>query len=525
MPDDIASNLKRPPSAVVDGLVGLPLGFRQPMKRARIYLAEGSFADRFQDVWAITAEANASPFLYRSLGRIVMLAEDERGHIVQRVLEKHAFRVLLSQLINFQRERKGKGEVDPPMALINALLETQSPPLPVLDGVYASPVFGSAGALITRPGYHSDARIYFAPPSGFVVDPLPTSPTKPEVKAARQLIFDEIFHDFPFATQADLATAYALLLTPFLRPMIDGPLPLFMIEKPMPATGGSLLADAVHMLFTGRRMAALSQGEDDSEWRKRITAALLEREPVLVFDNLTVTLDTAALAQALTSTEWRDRILGKSETVTVPNKAVWIATGNNPTYNNDMIRRVVTIRLDAQQERPGERIGFKHPDLIGNIRRKRGALVRAALILCQGWISNGRVPGQRMLASFENWCRIVGGVLDNAVIPGLLGNRQKMMARVDSEIAAMKSFVGLWHAKHGAAEVGVKWLLDLAVSTEPPLVDRDRTEHSQLSSLGRKLRALDGRVFDLESGRVQVNNVGMVSGSLRWRLVELVDQA
>jgi putative DNA primase/helicase len=57
---------------------------------------------------------------------------------------------------------------------------------------------------------------------------------------------------------------------------------------------------------------AMAEGRDDDEWRKRISAKLFAAAPVVFLDNLTRRLDSSAVATAITSPRWEDRILGRS---------------------------------------------------------------------------------------------------------------------------------------------------------------------------------------------------------------------
>ena len=58
----------------------------------------------------------------------------------------------------------------------------------------------------------------------------------------------------------------------------------------------------------------------------------------------------AILAAALTATEWKDRILGRTEVVTVPLRTTWLATGNNLTFKRTLGRRVIPIDLDSKEK-------------------------------------------------------------------------------------------------------------------------------------------------------------------------------
>ena len=117
-------------------------------------------------------------------------------------------------------------------------------------------------------------------------------------------------------------------------------------------------------ILTGAGASVMTEGRDDDEWRKRVTAKLRQVPTILLIDNLRLKLDSSAVAAALTAPFWEDRILGQSEMARLPIRCLWIATGNNPEFSNEMARRLVRIRLDANVERPWQRYGFRHPDLI-----------------------------------------------------------------------------------------------------------------------------------------------------------------
>ena len=265
----------------------------------------------------------------------------------------------------------------------------------MLVGIVNTPVFGRNGTLLTAPGYHPDARLLYVPAPGFDVPPIPARPTPADVAAARALICDELLGDFPFVSPAERAHAVALLLLGFLRGMVDGPTPLHLIEKPTPGTGATLMVDAIATILTGAGASVMTEGRDDDEWRKRVTAKLRQVPTILLIDNLRLKLDSSAVAAALTAPFWEDRILGQSEMARLPIRCLWIATGNNPEFSNEMARRLVRIRLDANVERPWQRAGFRHPDLMTWVRANRARLVAACLTLCQAWIAAGPAARRR----------------------------------------------------------------------------------------------------------------------------------
>jgi hypothetical protein len=55
-----------------------------------------------------------------------------------------------------------------------------------------------------------------------VLAPVPDDPTLQQIAAARSLLLDDLLGEFPFVSEAERAHALALLLLPFIRPMISG---------------------------------------------------------------------------------------------------------------------------------------------------------------------------------------------------------------------------------------------------------------------------------------------------------------
>jgi putative DNA primase/helicase len=388
----------------------------------------------------------------------------------------------------------------------------------VLAGIVNTPVFGRRGRLLTTPGYHPDARLLYCPAPGFEVPAIAERPSAEELSAARALICEDLFGEFPFVSRAEQAHAVALLLLGFLRPMIDGPTPLHLIEKPEAGTGATLMVDAIATILTGTAASVMTEASDDEEWRKRVTAKLRQIPSIVLIDNLRQKLDSSAVAAALTAPFWEDRILGVSEMARVPIRCVWIATGNNPEFSNEMARRIVRIRLDAHVERPWQREGFRHPDLMIWVRANRARLVSACLTLCQTWIAAGRPRGTRTIGSYENWAQVLGGLLQVAGVEGFLGNIEELMEASDADGAVWRSLVSAWWDRFGTAEVGTNDLYETALGCEPPLQLGSGNDRSQRIRLGKALGRLRDRVFQLKRVSVRAEMCGILHSAQRWRL-------
>ena len=112
---------------------------------------------------------------------------------------------------------------------------------------------------------------------------------------------------------------------------------------------------------------------------ENLTSCLLRGTTVNVIDNIEQPLQSAALAAVVTSDRWTDRILGRSEMVTLRNHTMWLVTGNNIRLRGDLPRRCYWTRLDAKMSRPYERADFRHEDLKSWVREHRGEITTVRL--------------------------------------------------------------------------------------------------------------------------------------------------
>ena len=488
---------------------------------------DGDLARSVERVWSLLMASNRTPWVFRFAGQPTWVVPDDEGRPVATAVTEERLRHMLARLAHW-RKLNGKGELAaaaPPLAVVKSVLATPDPALPVLVGIVNTPVFGRSGTLLTTPGYHPDARLLYAPVPGFTVPSIAAKPSAAEISAARDLLCDDLLGDFPFVGPAEMAHVIALLLLGFLRGMIDGPTPLHLIEKPSPGSGATLMVDAVATILTGSGASVMTEARDDDEWRKRVTAKLRQIPAIVLIDNLRAKLDSSAVAAALTAPFWEDRILGVSEMSRMPIRCLWIATGNNPEFSNEMARRLVRIRLDPHEERPWQRTGFRHPDLMTWVRANRSRLVAACLTLCQAWITAGKPRGARTIGSFENWAHVVGGVLDVAGIPGFLGNLDEMMEASDSEGTAWSIFIAAWWDRFGTAEVGTVDLFDVALFCDPVPPMSGNNDRAQKTSFGIAIKKMRDRVFRIGTRKVRVIKAGIEHKATRWKLEVCADHS
>lgn len=498
-----------------------PVGFVPRTGSLPVLRADaGDLAYATNRAWDVIRASNREPWLFRLGGHPTWVVPDDDGRPVAVTVGDEQLRHMLAGIADWRKANRSDELVPapPPTGLVKSLLATPDPGLPVLGGIVTTPVFGRTGTLLTEPGYHPDARLLYRPLPGFRLPPIPERPSAAEIAAARSLLLDDLLGDFPFIGAAERAHVLSLLLLGFMRAMIPGPTPLHLIEKPAPGTGAGLMIDVISTIVIGSRAAVMTESRDDEEWRKRLTAKLRQIPAMLLIDNLRSPLDSSALAAALTAPFWEDRILGVSEMARVPIRCVWIATGNNPSFSNEMARRLVRIRLDARLHEPWRREGFRHPNLMEWVAANHGRLVAACLTLGRAWLAAGRPRGARTLGSFEAWAGTIGGILEVAGVEGFLGNLDELMATSDAEGVAWRAFVGAWWDRFGTAEVGTADLFEVAIVSEPPLPLGSGGEHSRRIRLGKALGRMRDRMFKLDGRSVRLEATGTLQGVNRWQL-------
>jgi hypothetical protein len=371
--------------------------------------------------------ALATTEVYQRAGSLVRVTRSDGapGDVIRcagtpmlRVFSGATLKERLSAAADWYRETKTGGfkQCVPPADVVAAILErAEWQGIRPLVGITESPVLRADGSVLQTPGYDLQTGYIFEPNASF--PSVPEVPSLDDARRARDELL-EIVCDFPFATEAHRSAWFAAVLTPFARPAIDGCTPFVAIDAPVRGTGKSLLSDTIAVTATGRASSRTPQPATDEEMRKRITSLLREGESLVTLDNISRPIDYPSLDAALTTTRWRDRVLGVSETISVPNNLVWLASGNNLIFGGDIIRRALHIRLESVMENPERRANFRHSELLGWLRAERARFVIAAMTILRAYIVAGRPDvGVHAWGSFEAWSRLVGSAVVWAGLP------------------------------------------------------------------------------------------------------------
>ena len=318
-----------------------------------------------------------------------------------------------SKAANFERAVKTLAGIsrvpcNVPEYLPGMIQEAPGPGFPELRAVVTVPVMLSDGTIHAEPETLKDGILYLGPPASH---PVPEHPTEKDAEAAWGR-FQVIVSDFPFATNpnpdAHRAACLASQLTIVGRYAFPGPAPFVLMEANSQASGKGLLSQVVCTIATGQGAPVMSCPREEVELKKGILPVLMDGTRAQVLDEVHPGFGGRAWNALVTASSYRDRLLGASSLVELPNDCVWICTGNNVGLAPDTTRRCLPIRLEPMEEHPEDRTGFQIPDLLSYVRAHQAELLCDALTILRAFHLAGRpASGLKPWGSFEGWSALI----------------------------------------------------------------------------------------------------------------------
>ncbi|MCL4797551.1 MAG: toprim domain-containing protein [Bryobacteraceae bacterium] len=411
----------------------------------QIQVNDRPFRSVCQNALSALTASNSPPHLFVRACRIAAIETTELGRPFIADLDETKLRNALAQTADyFELSARGVRKEVPPPIDVSRNIRTLNPALwgfPVLEGVVEAPTLRTDGTILATAGYDPASRLYLVPSPGLDNFEVPDTPTRDHIDVALESIRD-ILAEFPFVDQASYANAIGALVTSVCRHIISGPVPLALFDATTQGTGKTLLAELIALILTGRAAELVTPLTEAEELRKQLTSILIEAPSLVIIDNVTSTVDWGVLAKVITGEIHRDRILGKSQTVSVPIRCSWIATGNNLQLGGDMARRCFWVRMDAGVPDPFRRTGFKHERIKDYVLEHRRGLLLALLTIARAWFAAGQPRASTPpVGSFERWTEVVAGILEYAGVEGFLGNGEKLFTQSDTESSEWESFL------------------------------------------------------------------------------------
>jgi hypothetical protein len=303
---------------------------------------------------------------------------------------------------NIQRE--------PDKAVLNDLLKRELPArVPEIVGVITAPVMpnlpkstnaadlldGGVDHILTEGGFDAATGLFLSPLGSLVYVPL--TPSQDEVKAATDLLRLP-WSDFSFVSPAEgiganaglSVVVYGMMIAANRRALEIAPGIAISSHGEGMSNGKTLAGQVLSVSSTGDIPAPVSLSPDFNEQRKLIVTQLLQGDGSLFLDNVPngTRFDSASLAAAMTSSRFKDRLLGANKEVNVSTRAMIVATGNALNLAGDLASRFPLAKLNTGLERPEDRstARFKIPDLPRWVVEHRQELVAAVHKIVRGYL-------------------------------------------------------------------------------------------------------------------------------------------
>ncbi len=433
---------------------------------AVFYLHE-KITDSVQQVHLALVRLNASPKgpqIFRQDGRLVRVVRTEEDTYAVVPLDRNRLRLVLSEAGTWKRFLKD-GIAEPDNALLDAAVAA-SPDrysqIPVLSGLYSGALLRADGSVASAEGF--DAASGFFLTASYSLPPVPDHPTAEDVRFVREM-FADIFDEFLFAGSADAANAVAALMTAVLRPTMQGPVPIWAIDKNTPRAGGSLLALVVGALAEGVVPVVYAASRRKDEMEKIVRMAVREGSRYVIFDNVVAGADwTPEVLLSATSGSGRvlSRNMGTFTSFSGRTPAFFVVNGVHLDIRADVTGRMFLVRLAAPKA--WQEITFRRTktELLELAAAMHPQAVWGVAVLLRSWRDAGEPAFQLAsgnLSEYPEWLRIVGGALAHAGYSEVLANQGEMQTEENAADADGADLLAALYAVFGEERFSAKALL------------------------------------------------------------------
>ena len=299
----------------------------------------------------------------------------------------------------------------------------------------------------------------------------------PDATEALIYLIDDVFDDFPFASDLDRLAAAACLLTGMQRKIItDGSgCPGFLFTAPTQGSGKTTLGQTISYSLYNRPAAASTFAEDDTEMAKHLLGILQEGHSCVLFDNLPEgsAVESNEIAKVITSDCYSNRWLGKNKTVTVPSSVLWMFTGNNVSVCGDFNTRILSVELDPKTANPDQLI-YKRSNIGEWCEQNREKILSACLqVIMEGaeYKPDGLKPSR-----FPSWDKFVRYPLYKASSMDVAEIFQKNKT-ADPKLEGQRAFFETWFEIFGSTPITVR---DFLKAAQQSTTEYSRTEKEEI---------------------------------------------
>jgi len=240
-----------------------------------------------------------------------------------------------------------------------------------------------------------------------------------EIDEARRVMID-FFKGFDFegkdketGKSRSLDAHMAGMLTPFCLGLLS-PLalvPMFIYTANTRRGGKTLLVKSILYTCYGTAPAS-SFGKDEEELRKILDTKALSAASYIFFDNVKRKVSSGFLEAFLTQPTWGGRTMATQKDFGVDKQTIIYVTSNHVKTSDDIAGRALFVDLFVETTDVQTR---EFPVVIDDSYlvqpTVRHTLLSAMWSMVKHWDRSGRPVGKKKLVSFEEWSRVVGGIV------------------------------------------------------------------------------------------------------------------
>lgn len=397
-----------------DGRVEVVMGRRQEVREladelGRVLAGKGLFL-RVGEVWyfdgregrlkLMTAELFAS--WVQDFVRLMEMANvgsrsaPDWQPVAAELGEQRVKRVLRS--LHFRRHLPAVRTISEVPLPVERVLEDGDRVPVLLKAVGGVPTFyADAGGVLVLPGVEVDEGVDWEVGVGWLTGELLREFPIPEVDRGRAVS----------VVLAGMLSCFGRLLLPERTKR-----PAFVTLANAPGGGKTLLAQLmICPTFGPAAISTPPRGKDDAETAKTLFAAAVGGGSYVFFDNCEHEIGGAAIEGMVTASQIEDRILGRTERLSVPLDLLFFFSGNRAKVTDDMRRRSLVVELFVEEARPEDRRVERWMDENG-VLGLRSRILGVLWAVVRHWAGVDR-PGSGVgHGSFQVWADVIGGMCE-----------------------------------------------------------------------------------------------------------------
>jgi hypothetical protein len=293
-------------------------------------------------------------------------------------------------------------------------------------------------------------------------------------------------------------------VTPFLRGLyskFNSRTPVFFYISNRERAGKDYLAGITGLVYEGAALEeppiSISEMKwaSDDELRKKILSAFLAGRKRLHFANNKGYVENAVFEAVITSEKYSDRILGRNESPIFDNELEFSLSGNvGIGFTPDLANRSRFVRLFLEIEDANAR-KFERPNLHKWVLDNREQILSAIYSLVRNWVERGYPDGSINFASFPEWARVCGGIMESAGYESpCTPDKESLTSGGDSETMDMKALFEICYEQFPDTPL-TKAGLKQIVKSEDIFSYLDFDKRSDQTKFGNKINKFVGRVL------------------------------